>query len=144
MLWRNGSWEGADNEKSGKRSLECVDVLPNGMHLWPRNCHYWLPDHFPNRMPVRNHPALVVLDLAGWANRPHHLAENPQKERRNSVMFTFLVWGMIWRVLRRVFLIGLLLGAIAVLILFGFNFRTLIMLGVMLLGIRFILRAGRL
>jgi hypothetical protein len=59
-------------------------------------------------------------------------------------MFTFLAWGLIWRVLRRVFLIGLLLGAVAVLILFGFNFRTLIMLGVMLLGIRFILRAGRL
>ena len=55
-------------------------------------------------------------------------------------MFFFLFSG---RLLRRVFLVGLILGAIAVLIIFGFSLRRLIILGVILLGLRFILRAAR-
>ena len=129
--------------KSGKSTEKLGTKLRNTLCPWNWNCPCGLPCPISFGLPFRHVPAVVVLALVDFADCLHHLATQ-KKERRNSLMFTFLAWGLIWRVLRRVFLVGLILGAVAVLILFGFNLRTLIMVGVMLLGIRFILRAARL
>ena len=110
------------------------------MHHGNRNRPRGLPGAVPDQLYFRDRTQVAILGLAGGANRLYNLAPPQKKERRNHLMFFFLFSG---RLLRRVFLVGLILGAIAVLIIFGFSLRRLIILGVILLGLRFILRAAR-
>ena len=113
--------------------------LPDGMCRRSWNSPRGFPYPFPHRMSLRHHSPLVILAVVGGVGRLYHLATPQKEERRNHLMWILFTG----RILRRIFLIGLLLGAIAVLLIFGFSLRRLIILGVILLGLRFILRAAR-